>query len=59
MHDSEGDPRLHPQGHGNTPFVEPLFCSQGCINGPGIGDGKNIFDRRREIIEYNRETHSG
>jgi iron only hydrogenase large subunit-like protein/uncharacterized Fe-S cluster-containing protein len=37
-------------------LLEPLFCSQGCINGPGIGIDRNIFDRRREIIEYNQET---
>jgi iron only hydrogenase large subunit-like protein/uncharacterized Fe-S cluster-containing protein len=37
-------------------IIEPLFCSQGCINGPGIEPGKNLFDRRRDIIDYNRET---
>lgn len=36
--------------------IEPLFCSQGCINGPGIEPGKNLFDRRRDIIDYNKET---
>lgn len=39
-------------------IIEPLFCSQGCINGPGIDPGKNLFDRRRDIIDYNRETAS-
>ncbi len=39
-------------------LIEPLFCSQGCINGPGIDPGKNLFDRRRDIIEYNSETRS-
>ncbi|MBP1747720.1 MAG: putative sensor protein [Deltaproteobacteria bacterium] len=34
-------------------IIEPLFCSQGCINGPGIEPGKNLFERRRDIIEYN------
>ncbi len=37
-------------------LLEPLFCSQGCINGPGIGTEKNIFERRRDVIEYNRQT---
>ena len=37
-------------------LLEPLFCSQGCINGPGIGTEKNLFDRRKDIIEYDRET---
>ncbi|MBA4418373.1 MAG: histidine kinase [Syntrophus sp. (in: bacteria)] len=33
-------------------FIEPLFCSQGCINGPGINMDKNIFERRKDIIDY-------
>ena len=37
-------------------LIEPLFCNQGCINGPGINIDKNTFERRREIIEYNQET---
>lgn len=41
---------------GRYSLLEPLFCSQGCVNGPGIGTTNNIFDRRREIIEYNREA---
>ncbi|OPY03303.1 MAG: Iron hydrogenase 1 [Syntrophorhabdus sp. PtaB.Bin047] len=39
-------------------IIEPLFCSQGCINGPGVDPGKNLFDRRRDIIEYNEETRA-
>jgi iron only hydrogenase large subunit-like protein len=35
-------------------LIEPLFCSQGCINGPGINTEKNVFERRKDIIEYNR-----
>jgi iron only hydrogenase large subunit-like protein len=37
-------------------LIEPLFCSQGCINGPGIDSGKNLFERRQEIIEYTAEN---
>jgi iron only hydrogenase large subunit-like protein/uncharacterized Fe-S cluster-containing protein len=37
-------------------LVEPLFCSQGCINGPGIGTDKNLFQKRKDIIEYDAET---
>lgn len=43
------------EGSGHA-LIEPLFCSQGCINGPGIEPGKNLFERRRNIIEYNKET---
>jgi iron only hydrogenase large subunit-like protein len=24
-------------------LIEPLFCSQGCINGPGVDSGKNLL----------------
>jgi iron only hydrogenase large subunit-like protein/uncharacterized Fe-S cluster-containing protein len=39
---------------GRYRLLEPLFCSQGCVNGPGIGAEKNTFDRRRDVIEYDR-----
>jgi iron only hydrogenase large subunit-like protein/uncharacterized Fe-S cluster-containing protein len=39
-------------------LLEPLFCSQGCINGPGIGTEKSIFERRKNIIEYDKEVGS-
>ncbi len=44
--------------HHGPPYalLEPLFCAHGCINGPGVGTEKNIFERRRDIIEYNRQT---
>lgn len=36
-------------------LIEPLFCSQGCINGPGIDINRNLFERRKDIIEYDIE----
>ncbi len=33
-------------------FVEPLFCSQGCINGPGTSAGGNLFARRADVLAY-------
>jgi uncharacterized Fe-S cluster-containing protein len=33
-------------------LVEPLFCYRGCINGPGMHIKNNIFDRRKEIMDY-------
>lgn len=33
-------------------LIEPLFCAGGCINGPGAGNGKNIFEKRNDIINY-------
>jgi iron only hydrogenase large subunit-like protein/uncharacterized Fe-S cluster-containing protein len=43
------------EGESSYSLVEPLFCSQGCINGPGIDAGKNLFERRKNIIEYDNE----
>lgn len=34
-------------------LIEPLFCTHGCINGPGIDGEKNLFERRLDIVEYN------
>ncbi|MFA7283369.1 MAG: [Fe-Fe] hydrogenase large subunit C-terminal domain-containing protein [Candidatus Omnitrophota bacterium] len=36
-------------------LIEPLFCSQGCINGPAIDSEDNVFKRRRELLDYCRE----
>ena len=33
-------------------LVEPLFCYRGCINGPGMHIQSNIFDRRKELMDY-------
>ena len=43
------------EGESSYTLVEPLFCSQGCINGPGIDTAKNLFERRKNIIEYDNE----
>ena len=32
--------------------MEPLFCAAGCINGPGVKNGGNIFEKRKLLIEY-------
>lgn len=37
-------------------LVEPLFCNQGCINGPGIEMEKNIFEKRKDLLQYDRDT---
>ncbi len=33
-------------------LIEPLFCTQGCINGPAIDTKLNIFERRHLLLEY-------
>jgi iron only hydrogenase large subunit-like protein/uncharacterized Fe-S cluster-containing protein len=32
--------------------VEPLFCQQGCINGPALHTEQNIYQRRLEVLDY-------
>jgi iron only hydrogenase large subunit-like protein/PAS domain-containing protein len=35
--------------------IEPLFCQDGCLGGPGFSETRNIYARRRELIAYNAE----
>ena len=39
-------------------FVEPLFCSQGCLNGPGLPkkDAGSSITRRQALLEYTKES---
>ena len=37
---------------GRSLVIEPLFCRQGCINGPAMPDGKNLFQRREALLKY-------
>ncbi len=32
--------------------AEPLFCAEGCINGPCIGTDCNLFERRMNLTKY-------
>ncbi len=36
-------------------IIEPLFCSMGCINGPGIKSDKSLFLRKTDILEYEKD----
>ncbi len=40
------------QHHKTDQVIEPLFCAQGCINGPAIPIERNIFERRKDTIAY-------
>lgn len=40
-------------------LVEPLFCPQGCINGPAMTGGQNNFTRRGEVLRYAGERPQG
>ena len=44
--------------------VEPLFCSGGCINGPGFPKDKNLFSRKQDVVSFakkasNKTTEEG
>ena len=32
--------------------VEPLFCRQGCINGPAMPDARTVFRSRNDVLKY-------
>lgn len=42
------------EGAGNL-IVEPLICSMGCINGPGINSEVNVLRRRLNVQAYSKE----
>ncbi|OGK09509.1 MAG: hypothetical protein A2W80_13275 [Candidatus Riflebacteria bacterium GWC2_50_8] len=37
---------------GTRLFIEPLFCAQGCVNGPGAPKSRNLFDSRHQVLSY-------
>jgi len=39
--------------------LEPLFCGQGCINGPVIGCDKPLFERKRRMLDYLNNSDDG
>lgn len=39
--------------------LEPLFCSQGCINGPVIGAETPLFERKRAVLNYLVDSDEG
>ena len=41
----------------NLKLTEALFCKGGCINGAGITNEKNFFERRRNVIDYSNTLH--
>jgi len=44
---------------GGVKVIEPLFCSQGCINGPALRGEDGVFERRRRVIRYTLQRKTG
>lgn len=36
--------------------VEPLFCTGGCINGPGFPKDKNLYSRKQDVVQYAKKA---
>ncbi len=43
--------------HSKPMIIEPLFCDQGCINGPAAHTEDYIFRRRKAVLDYTNKTH--
>jgi iron only hydrogenase large subunit-like protein/uncharacterized Fe-S cluster-containing protein len=42
---------------GTEPWiVEPLFCREGCINGPGIPGTAQVYQAKRQVLDYAVDT---
>lgn len=37
---------------GSPVVIEPLFCAQGCVNGPAVAAERAVYERRREVLDY-------
>lgn len=37
---------------GRSLLIEPLFCSQGCVHGPGMPGERNAYERRHDLLQY-------
>ncbi len=44
---------------GGVRLIEPLLCSHGCVNGPGIHAAGNAFDRRIRVLRYGQAPRRG
>jgi len=38
--------------HHGPLLVEPLFCEQGCINGPAMPQTETVYQRRKALLQY-------
>lgn len=46
-----------PAGKINYKLIEPLFCQEGCINGPGTHAESNLLTRRENLISYSKQEN--
>ncbi|GMU20531.1 MAG: hypothetical protein AMXMBFR13_06280 [Phycisphaerae bacterium] len=47
------------QGDSFPRMIEPLFCAQGCINGPGMPEPGNLYGKRAAVLEFVERSHPG
>lgn len=50
---------LDAVGEGLVAGLEPLFCKDGCLGGPGFSAAGNAFGRRAELLRYNSGAPAG
>lgn len=43
---------------GQTMLIEPLMCSGGCVNGPGLPHRQTITRRRAQVVDYHQSRRS-
>ena len=46
---------LNDKGNLRPRLVEPLFCPNGCIGGPGVPRKEDVFSRRAEVLRFAKE----
>ncbi len=51
--------KLIDKPSGKPILIEPLFCEQGCINGPAIKTETSLFERRRNLLQYTNSDKAG
>ena len=49
---SEIEALIKSKAIGKSTVIEPLFCMDGCINGPAVQNPSDLFQRKANLIQY-------